>query len=625
MKVKPVWTQGVLLAIAALVCAGGLALLAASFVPFEWVKGRADRLTVDGSADFLTPAFVARVMLRARIAGALALAAGLVLILVRDPVAHWLTLIGRSAVVSARRALGRGRVFFREEDRLHLVALGVILVCAVGIRVAFLAQPMRYDEAYTYLRYASKPIYVALSDYSAPNNHVFHTLLVHLSTRLLGGAPWAIRLPALLAGIALVPATYAAGRALYGRDAALLAAALVAASSALIEFSVNARGYTLLALCALLILALAVYLRRADNPAAWVLFALLSALGFYTLPVMLYPFGIVAVWLAWSTACGDAPVGTRRLLLDLLAATAGAGVLTLVFYAPVLLASGPAALAGNPFIAPRGWGDFLAETANELRLTWDQWHRDLPVVLTLAWAASLVVAVCAHGRLARHRVPVIAAVLLWCVPLVLVQQAVVFRRVWLFLLPWYLIMVAAGLAYGVNWLVAKISPGLARSETGQSGKTGQSRAVGGRGSGVGSIRSAMMPLLALVLCLGLSWNVWRMQSVSYSDETEAVRAAPAIASFLRHTLRPGDRVLAADPASTVLEYYLSSYGVPTAYLVADVQSGGRVFVVVQQSPGRSRPALDDLLREAGLPSATPDARPVESYDGAVVYELASPR
>ena len=60
---------------------------------------------------------------------------------------------------------------------------------------------MRFDEAFTFLRFASQPLLEGLTTYAEPNNHLFHTLLVHISTSLFGDQPWAIRLPALLAGV----------------------------------------------------------------------------------------------------------------------------------------------------------------------------------------------------------------------------------------------------------------------------------------------------------------------------------------------------------------------------------------------------------------------------------------
>jgi len=97
------------------------------------------------------------------------------------------------------------------------------LLLAIVLRVPLLLhQPMRHDEANTFSELASRPLYYALSIYSAPNNHLLHTLLVHLSYSLFGNYPWAIRLPAFVAGLLLIPVSYAAAHILYGYDAAPL-------------------------------------------------------------------------------------------------------------------------------------------------------------------------------------------------------------------------------------------------------------------------------------------------------------------------------------------------------------------------------------------------------------------
>src|SRR5262249_43061913 len=76
-------------------------------------------------------------------------------------------------------------------------ALGIVLVIGTALRLYYsLAEPMRYDEAYTFNEYASPSLYDALSLYTFPNNHIFHSALVHLSILAFGDRPWAVRLPA---------------------------------------------------------------------------------------------------------------------------------------------------------------------------------------------------------------------------------------------------------------------------------------------------------------------------------------------------------------------------------------------------------------------------------------------
>ena len=74
-------------------------------------------------------------------------------------------------------------------------------IIATVTRWPFIHLPMRFDESYTYLQYASQPLYVTVSKYDAPNNHVLHSVLVWLATQLAGNSPEVIRCPAFVCGV----------------------------------------------------------------------------------------------------------------------------------------------------------------------------------------------------------------------------------------------------------------------------------------------------------------------------------------------------------------------------------------------------------------------------------------
>src|SRR4051812_31711660 len=88
----------------------------------------------------------------------------------------------------------------RPESDLKVMA--ALVVIGVLLRLPYLDVLMRYDESYTYNEYATRSLYDAVSLYTFPNNHLFHTLLVHIAVRLFGDSPPVVRLPALLAGLA---------------------------------------------------------------------------------------------------------------------------------------------------------------------------------------------------------------------------------------------------------------------------------------------------------------------------------------------------------------------------------------------------------------------------------------
>ena len=89
----------------------------------------------------------------------------------------------------------------------HYVALAVITAAGIALRLIYIHQPMRYDEAFSYLFFVHVPLASTLSDYSVPNQHILNSLLMRLCASLFGNAPWSLRLPAFLFGVAVIPAT----------------------------------------------------------------------------------------------------------------------------------------------------------------------------------------------------------------------------------------------------------------------------------------------------------------------------------------------------------------------------------------------------------------------------------
>ena len=296
---------------------GAVALVVLSLVPYDRLKEHVDAFTVDRDADVSRAEFDAIVQrLRVLAAGCAALAVALVVF--GRPVDRVADAVARSWWRSLRTAPRSLRGWIAGEQGTYLAAGGAILVAAVAIRVAYLDVPLRYDEATTYNNFVSKPLYVALANYATPNNHLLHTFLAKVSVAVFGNEPWAIRLPALLAGIALVPATFAVARVYFGRVAALLAAALVAASSTLVEYSTNARGYTLAALATAIVFLAGARALERDSVGAWAAVAVVGALGLYAVPIMVYPLGGALLWILVSglarsaTAPGHSSSGSAR-------------------------------------------------------------------------------------------------------------------------------------------------------------------------------------------------------------------------------------------------------------------------------------------------------------------------
>jgi len=105
-----------------------------------------------------------------------------------------------------------------------------------------------------------------------------------------------IRLPSLLAGVALVPLTYALGTLTAGRRAALFAAAVMALSPLAIFYSVEARPYALLAL---VVTATTVCLLRAlptRRKGWWAAYSALSLVAVSTHLTAIFVLVAQAIW-----------------------------------------------------------------------------------------------------------------------------------------------------------------------------------------------------------------------------------------------------------------------------------------------------------------------------------------
>ena len=102
------------------------------------------------------------------------------------------------------------------------------------------------DEIWTLVDFGRLPFGKLITTFGTDNNHPLYSLLSWLSLHAFGESAWALRLPALLFGVASIGALYVYARRVTTEREALIAALLLCASYHHVWFSQNARGYTLL-------------------------------------------------------------------------------------------------------------------------------------------------------------------------------------------------------------------------------------------------------------------------------------------------------------------------------------------------------------------------------------------
>jgi hypothetical protein len=419
-----------------------LALLVAAFLPYGTLKALADALKSNGNFKSLKESNALVFKLLLGFGGLVLLgAAGLVGSGHLNDFLAWLTRLWED--------IPR---FFQDLKPVKIqpattAALGLILVVGFILRIRDINGYMTHDESYTFVVYASTSLFNIVTNYQLPNNHVLNSLLIFLSTHLFGIQPWVIRLPALLAGLLTILASYALAKAIYDRYTGLLAALIVAVLPGAVVYSSSGRGYSLVALFTLLSLWLADYVRRHKNLFAWSLLVFFSALGFYAVPVMLFPFGMVFVWLVLETLVAASPPYASKIdfLKHWLVAGFSTALLVLLLYTPIFIFTGADKVFANSWVLPQSWNGYFASLPSSAFAIWSYWTGAIPPMLSILALAGFVLGLIFYRRIARQRFPLAGAALIWFASFLILRRPQMMDKVWVFLQAPLAIWISAGI------------------------------------------------------------------------------------------------------------------------------------------------------------------------------------
>jgi len=493
---------------------------------------------------------------------------------------HWLA--------DRRAELARlGSALRPQKDEVQFIAVLALLAgLGLAIRLPHLWAPLHHDQAYTVTVFAPR-LWTALTDYHVPNNHVFHTVLVHFAISLFGIQPWAVRLPALFAGILMIPATYWLGRAVYDRYTGLMAALLVTVAPREIFYTTIARGYAILGLITLLIFWLGDFVRKDKNGLAWFLVALVSALGFWTIPIMLLPFGMLFTWLIVENwAAGGGPYGSRLNFSKYwLAAGFGAISLTFLLYSPLFIFTGFWKVVTNDFHFPL---DQLLSMAQRHLAAFTEWSLGAPEWLLVFLAAGLFLSLIFHRRLSSHRFPMQLAGLIWFLVVLVLVRPLPWTRIWFFLMAPVLIWCSAGTAGLLRNLRIKRARGLPVA--------------------------AVLIAVSMIYPLGSSWQAL----LSLSQVQTTIGRDEAAVLFIDQRLQENDLILAPSPQNAVIWYYGRLHGIQDQHFDPEYPHQ-RVFLLTQPAQGQR---VADLLERYDLTDADwSSPRLLQDFRGLEIFVI----
>lgn len=239
--------------------------------------------------------------------------------------------------------------------------LCTLAAIGTGLRLYRLETGLWFDEIATLLESVRRPLGQIVTHFPSNNDHPLYSVLAHVAVSTFGESPWALRLPAVLFGVAAIPLLYACGIAVTNRLEAAAASLILTFSYHHIWFSQNARGYTMLLVSALVATLALVRWQATGERRFVVLYAVATALGAYAHLTMVLVSVSHAVVLLLAALIRGSATRARTQWRMLAAAFLGAAALTAALYLPMLgdvaaffttsSTAGPAAQVATPLWA----------------------------------------------------------------------------------------------------------------------------------------------------------------------------------------------------------------------------------------------------------------------------------
>ncbi|MFZ5709310.1 MAG: glycosyltransferase family 39 protein [Pseudomonadota bacterium] len=454
-------------------------------------------------------------------------------------------------------------------QRRDLLALGAILLVALALRIPGLNGPLWFDEITTVATHLRLPWLQMMTDYSM-NYHYLHDVFAKAFIAVFGEEPWAIRMTALIFGLASIAAAWALARQVAGVPVAHATALLLATNYHQIWFSQNARGYTGLAFFGTV--GVILFLRGIAEPrrSTWLWFgATLAASVFTHLTGAFLYAALGLVWLALALGKGG-----RELWVNPLLGFLAGGVATLLLYLPVMpsLIETVGAVSATSAVDPmQEYQSPLWAAAEAFRTALGEGNPLIPV------AGLLVVALAFTGAVALRRAaplfPVIVAV---HIALTVTALMALGMRIWprFFFVDIAFLMIL--LVEGVRFLCDRLA-----------------RAAAGRLGGRVTARSLFLPAAAGMVLLSLP-----LAARNYRAPKQDLEGAYR---FVEAARRPDERVFAVGQAASAFTgFYGADWAVlmdGTGYRAAMARPGPVTFVVA--FPGRVFRIIPQMARDRG--------------------------
>jgi uncharacterized membrane protein len=218
--------------------------------------------------------------------------------------------------------------------------LGGILLLGLVLRLWNINQSLWWDEIWSTLFYAkADSVWGTISKLGVLfNNHILYSVLCKISITIFGENEISARIPALMLGLFGIGAVYMFGRTYWNSSIGLTAAYLTAISIFHIDHSTEARGYSGLLLFSILSTNYFLKALPTRDGKSWALYILCTVTAYYFHVIMIAVsisqfLYILLLWLGKQIGKPKTPI---QSLYPYFKYTAIAAIITLTLYLPIM-------------------------------------------------------------------------------------------------------------------------------------------------------------------------------------------------------------------------------------------------------------------------------------------------
>lgn len=323
--------------------------------------------------------------------------------------------------------------------------LWTTLLIAIFSRIFFLSDPIRIDEAGTFLQFVKGNPLRAFY-YPSVNNHILHSLLIKISTFFTGVSPASIRLTSFLSGIFSIFLTYILSREF--KQKGLYASLAMATTPYLIFYSTFARSYSFTICITLAICLLANNYINDNSRTGIIAISIFSSIGLLTIPTMVLPITGIYSWIFLSLLFRGENI--KKLLIRFLLPTViYTAIITFILYLPTLtLSGGIDSIINAKFTEPIGLIKTIDGLPRHFTSTLSELNSQIPIIFLLINGFLIIIGFISYFKKNNLKELILFPSFLFSgLMVLLIRTILAHERSWIFLIPFSLIVADEGYTF----------------------------------------------------------------------------------------------------------------------------------------------------------------------------------